>query len=296
MYNRVVPAHNIRDIVDDEVMSYEEELLCDVTRLTVESVHMRSFEEFPLEIIALIADFVCAFDDLTRMSLVSHRARHGVLLSRQWIIVRGVVEATEGDVEAQRRILHKRTLCAEFACKKGLLRTLRVLNLSHTEVLDSRAGMWISMNGQLDVLKYLCTTYALTADKVMTIGWPCCLCSVLYALKHRELLKYMHSHGVTIPTHVLNEVCLRGWLETLKWLHTDIGFTAEDVRRLNMVPLYGAAKERQYDCVVYLRTGYGLTQGDAHRAIRGLGNVLALGGRRYECARVIAEVFEFEFN
>eukprot|EP01104_Vermistella_antarctica_P012963 TRINITY_DN3842_c0_g1_i8.p1 TRINITY_DN3842_c0_g1~~TRINITY_DN3842_c0_g1_i8.p1 ORF type:complete len:272 (-),score=58.22 TRINITY_DN3842_c0_g1_i8:61-876(-) len=271
-------------------MSSEEELPCDVTR-----VDARSFDDFPLEIIALIADFVYNFDDLARMSLVSHHVRNGVLLSYRWIIVREVVEATEGNVAYQRRYLHDRIRCANFAYKKGLLRLLRVLNLSRKEVVDSDTALIIAEYGQLDVLKYLCTTYALTVGEVMAYEHRSSVRSVV-AHGQFELLKYLHSCGMTIPTNLLEVACVNGQLDILKWLHTDIGFTAEDVRRLNMVPLYGAAKERQYDCVVYLRTGYGLTQGDAHRAIRGLGNVLALGGRRYECARVIAEVFEFEFN
>ena len=61
----------------------------------------------------------------------------------------------------------------------------------------------------------------------------------------------------------------------LKYLHTDVGFTAEDVRRIHC------------DCVVYLRTGYGLTRNDARRVIR-------THGLSSQQSRMIAEVFELE--
>eukprot|EP01104_Vermistella_antarctica_P009525 TRINITY_DN2457_c0_g1_i4.p1 TRINITY_DN2457_c0_g1~~TRINITY_DN2457_c0_g1_i4.p1 ORF type:complete len:354 (+),score=78.91 TRINITY_DN2457_c0_g1_i4:166-1227(+) len=240
--------------------------------------------DFPLEIIALIADFVYDVDDLARMSLVCRRLHNGVLLSRQWIMIEEIVAATAGNVKEQKEYLHDRSLWAHYACAKGLLRCLRTLNLTRRDVTSGtlargRQAMWIIAlrHGQLDIFKYLHTTYALTAlDLLNSMG---------YAVRHPPVLEYLRTGmGMAVPRVLLDAAAF--YLDALKYCHSErsIGFTAETVRDLDFGPLYVAgfftpgtddctsttcnvcsrcARER----LVYLRDEYGVTSEDARRAI-----------------------------
>eukprot|EP01104_Vermistella_antarctica_P011707 TRINITY_DN3304_c0_g1_i1.p1 TRINITY_DN3304_c0_g1~~TRINITY_DN3304_c0_g1_i1.p1 ORF type:complete len:162 (+),score=24.87 TRINITY_DN3304_c0_g1_i1:550-1035(+) len=136
--------------------------------------HPLSFDDLPLELIALVSDLVDDVDDLASMSLVSHRLRNGVLLSRPWIVVEEIVAATDGNVDRQRKILHDRRRCAEYACENKLLRLLCALHLSRSEVISPPLGSsnlpeFACAYGALNILKYLHTTYSLTAEELNSI-------------------------------------------------------------------------------------------------------------------------------
>eukprot|EP01104_Vermistella_antarctica_P015039 TRINITY_DN4855_c0_g1_i6.p1 TRINITY_DN4855_c0_g1~~TRINITY_DN4855_c0_g1_i6.p1 ORF type:complete len:275 (-),score=35.86 TRINITY_DN4855_c0_g1_i6:25-849(-) len=232
--------------------------------------------DLPLELIALISGLVDNFDDLARMSLVCHRVRNGVLLSRQWIVVEEIVAATGPDgLKEQRFFLHDRRECSIYACENGLLRCLRALNLSRREVLASsrNSGNLLyycaSAPGPLalDVCRYLHKTYALTVEELVTpwVHYSWQFSPMSAALDHHlyDMFKYLHAEvGMDVPREVLYLTCQRGRLETLKYLHRVVGFTAEDVRHLSMRPMWWAGDNGHRDILIYLRDGYGIGRED----------------------------------
>eukprot|EP01104_Vermistella_antarctica_P011714 TRINITY_DN3304_c2_g1_i1.p1 TRINITY_DN3304_c2_g1~~TRINITY_DN3304_c2_g1_i1.p1 ORF type:complete len:258 (+),score=40.25 TRINITY_DN3304_c2_g1_i1:337-1110(+) len=223
------------------------------------------FTDFPPEILALIADFVHDFDDLASLSLVCRWARNGVLLSRQWIVVEEIVAATNGNVKEQRLALHDRRWCAEYACRKGLLRCVRALDLSRSEVTHKKCRLvrdCVCAAPDAAVLSYLHTTYELTAEDLIC---PPRKYSVFRVAPSLEVIQYLYEvMGMTVPVQTLFKACEHGRLETLKYLHTEVGFTAEDVPPRDALML--ASKSGSRDCVDYLRTAFGMTKEDARIA------------------------------
>eukprot|EP01104_Vermistella_antarctica_P008624 TRINITY_DN2166_c8_g1_i1.p1 TRINITY_DN2166_c8_g1~~TRINITY_DN2166_c8_g1_i1.p1 ORF type:complete len:252 (+),score=40.57 TRINITY_DN2166_c8_g1_i1:341-1096(+) len=229
--------------------------------------------DFPPEIIALIADWVNGGRDLASMSLASHLLRIGVLLSQRWVVVTEILAATGDDVKEQRRLLHDRRSCAEYACAKGLVRALRALDLSRDEVVADSCKLLVfyaARHGQLEVLKYLHSTYALTSDEISSGNLA--HSSPLYLAAgggHLEFFKYLHTTvGMEVSRDVLNIACYYGRLEILQYLHTEVGLTAEDVRLLQLKPLRWAGEHPA--CIEYLKTGFELTSHDAWQAIGNL--------------------------
>eukprot|EP01104_Vermistella_antarctica_P011497 TRINITY_DN3212_c0_g1_i1.p1 TRINITY_DN3212_c0_g1~~TRINITY_DN3212_c0_g1_i1.p1 ORF type:complete len:270 (-),score=22.51 TRINITY_DN3212_c0_g1_i1:167-976(-) len=237
--------------------------------------------DLPPELIALIADFVHDFDDLASMSLVCHCVRNGVLLLRRWIIVEEIVTPTTAPRDttiptAQRRLLlNNRGLCSTHACREGLLRCVRALDLSRREVVaplhSLRRGGLVAQCAAapdhlgLGVCRYLHKTYKLTPDDLAHHRFE--LSPLFFAVQYGriDMFKYLHVVvGMTVPREILNITCEKGLLDLLKYLHTEVGFTAEDVLSLHMRPLVLADYSGHRNCVTYLRTGYGCRKGDAN--------------------------------
>eukprot|EP01104_Vermistella_antarctica_P015036 TRINITY_DN4855_c0_g1_i2.p1 TRINITY_DN4855_c0_g1~~TRINITY_DN4855_c0_g1_i2.p1 ORF type:complete len:270 (-),score=46.40 TRINITY_DN4855_c0_g1_i2:25-834(-) len=227
--------------------------------------------DLPPELIALISDLVDSFDDLARMSLVCHRVRNGVLLSQQWIVVEEIVAATRAGPDGLTKLLlHDRRMCSTYACEKGLLRCVRALDLSRTEVLarpdnsDNLVSHCATAPGPLalDVCRYLHKTYALTAEELTTLDHNSPLFMAVSS-GHHDMFEYLHAEvGMDVPREVLYLTCQRGRLETLKYLHRVVGFTAEDVRHLSMRPMWWAGDNGHRDILIYLRDGYGIGRED----------------------------------
>eukprot|EP01104_Vermistella_antarctica_P001078 TRINITY_DN11142_c0_g1_i1.p1 TRINITY_DN11142_c0_g1~~TRINITY_DN11142_c0_g1_i1.p1 ORF type:complete len:270 (+),score=32.85 TRINITY_DN11142_c0_g1_i1:243-1052(+) len=230
--------------------------------------------DLPPELMALIADFVHDFDDLANMSMACHRTRIGVLLTRQWIIVKEIVAATgPNNSSKQRQLLYDRRQCSIFACERGLLRTLRELHLTRTEVMSHpyrnlSSGLVARCAAApdplaLSVCRYLHTTFALTPED-LSIGHHSNSALTLSVWNGRhEMFKYLHAEvGMTIPRDLLNAACNKGHLDILKYMHTAVGFTADDVRQLGMKPLLLAAGGGHGDCVAYLRSAFGCQKED----------------------------------
>eukprot|EP01104_Vermistella_antarctica_P013378 TRINITY_DN4029_c1_g1_i1.p1 TRINITY_DN4029_c1_g1~~TRINITY_DN4029_c1_g1_i1.p1 ORF type:complete len:317 (-),score=36.85 TRINITY_DN4029_c1_g1_i1:44-994(-) len=247
--------------------------------------------DLPLELIALISDFVHNFADLGNMSLVSCRVRSGVLLSRQWIVVEEIVASTSisdrrppirkvlqlSTAEYTRRVLYNRRLTVFQVCKYGLLRALRPLNLSRSEVAEDAFELvrYVCEDGQLEILRYLHTKFALTTEELSASEYPPEFdqTPMRRAVRngHHEVVRYLRAvAGVRVtggmPYVYLNLACEGGHLEMLKYLHTECGFTADDVYLLDLKPYLLAVTCGNRSCVHYLRTAFGLTKDDARRA------------------------------
>eukprot|EP01104_Vermistella_antarctica_P003675 TRINITY_DN13922_c0_g1_i1.p1 TRINITY_DN13922_c0_g1~~TRINITY_DN13922_c0_g1_i1.p1 ORF type:complete len:351 (+),score=53.18 TRINITY_DN13922_c0_g1_i1:236-1288(+) len=108
----------------------------------------------PLEIMALLADFVSDFKDLYQMMLASRRLRDGVHLSHHWPIL-VMVLASEPDVERQREILADRSNIIRHACKCANLPLLRAMKLKHGDVQRCMATRLCANMDAVPCLVYL---------------------------------------------------------------------------------------------------------------------------------------------
>eukprot|EP01104_Vermistella_antarctica_P000624 TRINITY_DN10774_c0_g1_i1.p1 TRINITY_DN10774_c0_g1~~TRINITY_DN10774_c0_g1_i1.p1 ORF type:complete len:370 (+),score=57.93 TRINITY_DN10774_c0_g1_i1:208-1317(+) len=235
---------------------------------TMATVGHSNLLDLPPEMLALIADHTNGVDDLAAMSLVCRRLRNGVLLSHQYTVIEEIISATAGDLCLRKKLLYCRPQLVKYACKQGMLRCLRALNLSYDEVISLRCIPAACTCDHVDVLRYLHTTYDLTADDARRDrNW-----ALEVAARHGSVraIKYLHTHfGLTADDARANEsfplriAAQGGHAKTVEYLNTGYGLTAEDARIKENNSLRLASREGHIDVVKYLHVGYGLTTDDA---------------------------------
>eukprot|EP01104_Vermistella_antarctica_P004970 TRINITY_DN15379_c0_g1_i1.p1 TRINITY_DN15379_c0_g1~~TRINITY_DN15379_c0_g1_i1.p1 ORF type:complete len:177 (-),score=19.45 TRINITY_DN15379_c0_g1_i1:159-689(-) len=120
-----------------------------------------TFDELPLEVIALIADQVHDFGDLCRMVLVCQQFRGAVSLCSRWRVVEEII-STIKDTAMRGRLLFDRCLCIIHACSTGHARLLHFLLLSHDEAICCLP--LLCFEGQLECLQTLQSDFHFSAS------------------------------------------------------------------------------------------------------------------------------------
>eukprot|EP01104_Vermistella_antarctica_P002714 TRINITY_DN12932_c0_g1_i1.p1 TRINITY_DN12932_c0_g1~~TRINITY_DN12932_c0_g1_i1.p1 ORF type:complete len:342 (-),score=67.18 TRINITY_DN12932_c0_g1_i1:48-1073(-) len=157
----------------------------------------------PNEMLALIADFVYEFNDLGNMMLACKILRNGVLLSRRWMIVQNILSTTTTlDIESVKRILNNRHACVVHACEKGMLRTIRALELSTFEANRPEVVNIVCEFGHMECLQYL---------------------------HHEYDLQDIHK-AQRYGSSAFQRACWGGHVDIVEYLHVRSGVTLGDVR------------------------------------------------------------------
>eukprot|EP01104_Vermistella_antarctica_P018313 TRINITY_DN6735_c0_g1_i2.p1 TRINITY_DN6735_c0_g1~~TRINITY_DN6735_c0_g1_i2.p1 ORF type:complete len:236 (+),score=39.96 TRINITY_DN6735_c0_g1_i2:46-708(+) len=217
-----------------------------------------SVEDFPLEILAAIADVVHEFPHLCAMMLVSRRFRDGVSLSRTWRIVNEVV-AHVTDVGERRKILLSRTESLKYASGRCVhARLLRFLQLSRDEALVCLP--LACLDGRLECVRYLVETFEIEACVDNSYDFL----RAAFRHQHLHVVQYLHpairltaNHARAGDNQILQWACKAGHLPEVQYLHTAFGLTADDARAHYNQALRSACHYGFLPVVQYLHTAFG---------------------------------------
>eukprot|EP01104_Vermistella_antarctica_P005220 TRINITY_DN1566_c0_g1_i1.p1 TRINITY_DN1566_c0_g1~~TRINITY_DN1566_c0_g1_i1.p1 ORF type:complete len:402 (+),score=71.57 TRINITY_DN1566_c0_g1_i1:149-1354(+) len=258
-----------------------------------------TIEDFPLELIAAIADCVSTFPHLRAMMLASRRLHHAVRLSKTWRAVDEIAAdvTLEEQKQQRKKILLDRDRSILYASELKNMRLLRFLQLSS----DEAHFLLPVVVDRLECVRFLMTEFDLGKETQPIYSdrfWYGRgetlkrLYEMFYHEKYDWRNRYAFSviaafHLACVSAHrlpvvqYLHETCgvstrggsdddisgllqmAAGNLPVVKYLRTAFNLTARDVRVNDNIALRTVCDRGHVDVVQYLHTAFGLTANDA---------------------------------
>eukprot|EP01104_Vermistella_antarctica_P005434 TRINITY_DN1596_c0_g5_i1.p1 TRINITY_DN1596_c0_g5~~TRINITY_DN1596_c0_g5_i1.p1 ORF type:complete len:267 (+),score=40.09 TRINITY_DN1596_c0_g5_i1:38-802(+) len=183
--------------------------------------------DLPLELLAVIADFIHRYSSLLAMMLVSHHLCDGVSLSRRWRIVNEVL-ADVTDMNERRKILFDREQVIIHASRVGRVRLLRYVQLKREEAYSLCLPV-ACLYGYLELVRYLMTEFDIK-DKVLCPG----LFPRRLGLAGCEVQDKPSTILSLTPFKIAWVCAPSDNVRLIEYLHKECGVTVDDVRAETM--------------------------------------------------------------
>eukprot|EP01104_Vermistella_antarctica_P009373 TRINITY_DN2411_c0_g1_i19.p1 TRINITY_DN2411_c0_g1~~TRINITY_DN2411_c0_g1_i19.p1 ORF type:complete len:477 (+),score=84.93 TRINITY_DN2411_c0_g1_i19:267-1697(+) len=229
-------------------------------------------EDFPLELLAAIADAVWEFGDLWSMLRASRRLYDGVLLSRRWRVVNEVTTTVSG-VERHARLLFGRPLCLVHASSIGNIRLLRFLMPDREEAHICLP--LVCAEGHVECLHYLWMEIGATgAEKEWQQEYSDAMCDtwegtdddrMIFLASLDEHVGHGNWNAPFSLCGTLQLACFGGHLRAVEYLHEHADIEVEHVCAHDAWAIISACENGHLPVVQYLHSRFPTILHNTHR-------------------------------